>query len=139
MILGTSPSLSRALLHAVICNCCFPWNSLQRRSHELVLPLDKVQATQPMIQLNRHHGERRCVYTRGSYAIPCVSLIFSTRHLSMSKVSQVSVLSLGGNYETQSENASNPTQGTRNETLVLQHCHFVHFAQCGLGINCISL
>jgi hypothetical protein len=35
------------------------------------------------------------------------------------KVSQVSVLSLGGNYETQRENASNSTQGTRNETLVI--------------------
>jgi hypothetical protein len=27
-------------------------------------------------------------------------------------------LSLGGNYETQRENASNSTRGTRNETLV---------------------
>jgi hypothetical protein len=30
----------------------------------------------------------------------------------------VSVLSLGGNYETQRENASNSTQGNRNETLL---------------------
>jgi hypothetical protein len=30
----------------------------------------------------------------------------------------VSVLSLGGNYETQRENASNSSRGTQNETLV---------------------